>query len=371
MSLRAAVLMIHYMKTNGTFAPAIAYKKFSLFLRSKHIAWKSVHTIGRKQHAIAAALQQKPSGFLLPAVRGRTEPPRSCSGGGKERFMGKITFDEHSKWKKFLSGKGFYVALAACLVAVCGVAVGSFVNSRAGLERDSSTVSSPASNTPSASRDQPVDHPMSNVPDDRTTTTTVNTTRTTTTTKAVTPTGADEPLFVLPLTNQVLREYSAGKQVYSQTMQDWRTHNGVDFQGEKGQKVKALADGTVQSIETDPLWGPVLTLDHGFGILSRYCGVTADKDLAKGDTVEVGDVIGTLGDIPCEILDGSHLHLEILVNDQYTDPVEAIGREVKVVATTTTKAATKTGSGITGSTGTTGSSAAGTTKSTASTATKK
>ena len=110
----------------------------------------------------------------------------------------------------------------------------------------------------------------------------------------------------------------------------------MDFKGEKGQKIKALADGTILSIENDALWGKVVTIDHGFGIKSRYCGIEPG-DIEKGQKVEVSEVIGTLGDIPCELLDGPHLHLEITVNGAYTDPVEAIGREVKAASATTAK----------------------------------
>ncbi len=272
--------------------------------------------------------------------------------------MGKINFDERSKFKRFLSGKGFYVALAVCLVAVCGVAVGTFVNSlpQAGGDSSSQPSSAPTAHT---TKDREVDNPVTNVPDDRTTTTGSTTTTTVhKTTGTVNVTVNPTELFVLPLSNEVLVEFSDGKQVYSRTMDDWRTHDGVDFKGEKGQKIKALADGTILAIEEDTLWGKTLTIDHGFGIQSRYCGIEP-SGVKKGDKVKVSDVIGTLTDIPCELLDGPHLHVEITVNGEYTDPVEAIGREVKAAAattgttttkqttTTTTKKTTTTGKGTT------------------------
>ena len=37
--------------------------------------------------------------------------------------MGKIHFNKDSRFRKFLNGKGFYLALAVCLVAVGAVAV--------------------------------------------------------------------------------------------------------------------------------------------------------------------------------------------------------------------------------------------------------
>lgn len=86
---------------------------------------------------------------------------------------------------------------------------------------------------------------------------------------------------MLPLGNEVLKAFSGGQPVYSETMKDWRTHNGTDFKGEIGAEVKAAADGTILKVENDPLWGGVIEIDHGFNIVSRYCGVTA-KELTPG-----------------------------------------------------------------------------------------
>ena len=246
--------------------------------------------------------------------------------------MGKIHFNKDSRFRKFLNGKGFYLALAVCLVAVGAVAVATFTGSLPKLPIDSSSTASqtePARTTPASTKDQPVDKPITNVPDTRPQSTVPTAPPTTQPTN-----GQDKPtdLFVLPLTNDVMQVFSDGKQVFSQTMNDWRTHNGVDFRGEKGQTVKALADGTIHLVETDPLWGDVLEIDHGYGIRSRYCGVKTT--LKAGDKVTVNQVIGHLTDIPCEMLEDAHLHLEILVDGAYTDPVKALGRDVKYSCTT-------------------------------------
>lgn len=242
--------------------------------------------------------------------------------------MGHINFDKKNGRKA--GWKGFYIALAVCLVAVGGVAVVTFMNTP-GL----STKGNESSGTPTTAPSRPVGQVVSNVPDNRLTTTTVPTTTTTAapTIDTAATTSGPADLFILPLTNEVLKGYSNGQPVYSETMNDWRVHNGVDFKGEAGQKVKALADGSILKMEEDPLWGKVVTIDHGFGIHSRYCGLDAGT-LKEGQTVKVGEVIGTLADVPCELNQGSHLHLEILVNDEYVNPVEAIGRDVKTAGTT-------------------------------------
>ena len=122
--------------------------------------------------------------------------------------------------------------------------------------------------------------------------------------------------------------------LYSETMQDWRTHSGTDFAGEEGQQVKALTGGTVTSAEESPLWGWVITIDHGVGVVSRYAGVT--PTVAVGDSVDVGAVIGSLTDIPCESAQSPHLHLEMTIDGVLVDPVEALAKEVRYADSTIT-----------------------------------
>lgn len=240
--------------------------------------------------------------------------------------MSRMRSDRKSGWKRFFTGKGFYVALAVCLVAVCGIAVATFVDTLPKKTGESSSTPSTSAPVVPPTTERPVDNPVSDVPYDKTTTTASTTSATTPPTKPVDTKPAD--LFMLPIGNEVLKPFSDGQPVYSETMRDWRTHNGTDFKGEKGTEVKAIADGTILKVENDPLWGPVIEIDHGFQIVSRYCGVTA-KELTQGQKVKVGDVIGQLAEIPVEIVDEPHLHLEIQMEGKYVDPVAAIGRETK------------------------------------------
>lgn len=244
-----------------------------------------------------------------------------------------FTNKKDSSWKRWLKDKGFYLAIAVCLLAVGGVAVITFMNAMPVPVDDGSSEPSETSTSrqTTTSATLSVGQIVTGVPDDRTESS-VTTTTTSTQSKA--------DLFVLPLTNTVLQAYSDGKPVYSSTMDDWRTHDGVDFAGEIGQDVKSIADGTIVSIEKDLLWGGKIVVDHGFGTQSIYCGVTA-KGVKAGQAVQAGDVIAVLADIPCEAADGAHLHLEVISGDKHVDPVDAIGREVKYVTSIATATGTQ------------------------------
>lgn len=218
------------------------------------------------------------------------------------------------------SGKGFYIALAVCLVAVCGVAVSSFVS---GLTKDApkTDVTGTTGKVRTTTSAQQVVIPATNIKDERTTTapTTKSTRVTPTTTQA-----AD--LFVFPATNRVLLGFSDAL-IYSQTLEEWVTHNGTDFAAEQGAQVKAVGRGTVLGIYRDSLWGDVVEIDHGGKVISRCYGVKASKNVYVGQLVNAGDIIGTVADIPAEVLSDSHIHLEISANDKYVDPLLLIRGE--------------------------------------------
>ena len=128
------------------------------------------------------------------------------------------------------------------------------------------------------------------------------------------------PQYVLPMGSFITKDYSGDAVVYSNTMQDWRVHTGVDFGDNRAQSVLAIADGTVTDVREDVLWGVVLTIDHGDGIVARYCGLEKGSTPEVDTQVEQGVVIGKLGEIPVESKDGPHLHLEIRRNGERIDP---------------------------------------------------
>jgi len=132
--------------------------------------------------------------------------------------------------------------------------------------------------------------------------------------------------FALPFGTSIVKDYSDGEMVKSATMGDWRVHNGVDFAGEIDQEVLAIQSGTVKSVKDEPLWGFVVTIDHGGGVIVRYCGLSENSTPREGGAVEKGQPIGVIAQVPCEAADGIHLHLEIMVNGKVADPLAVMNR---------------------------------------------
>lgn len=220
-------------------------------------------------------------------------------------------------WTRFFRRNGVYFALIISMLLVGAVIV-------AGLTRQ---ITKPEDEN-SMNAQQQVEQKVTGQKDTRTSSVTTQTTaKLTTTTTAV-----EAPqLYLLPLTNTVQKAFSADGPVYCDTMKDWRLHLGVDFAGEEGQRVKAVARGTVLTVKNDPLWGGVVEIDHGVGVITRYCGVAAL--VRVGDKVDAGQAIGNLQTIPCECAQTPHLHLEMMADGVPIDPVAAIAVDVRYADT--------------------------------------
>ncbi len=132
--------------------------------------------------------------------------------------------------------------------------------------------------------------------------------------------------FAMPMGTDIIKDYSGGEMVYSKTMGDWRVHNGVDFSGSAGNEVVAVADGKITKVTDDGFWGTVVEIDHGNGMVVRYCGIRKESCLAEGTEVKMRDRIGSLGHIPVEIGEEDHLHLEIMIDGEYVDPLKALNK---------------------------------------------
>ena len=129
------------------------------------------------------------------------------------------------------------------------------------------------------------------------------------------------PASTQPFSGRVLNAYSGDELVYSKTLGDWRTHNGVDYACAEGSEVSAPCSGKVTETGTDGRWSSVVTLEDASGRLWRVCGVNSPA-VKPGDTVTAGQKLGTVGTISCECAEEAHIHLEVLQNGQYLDPAK-------------------------------------------------
>lgn len=94
-------------------------------------------------------------------------------------------------------------------------------------------------------------------------------------------------------------------------------HTGIDLRAPGGTKVHASAQGKVVSAGRNGGYGLMVEIEHPSGLTSRYAHMRKLL-VSEGETVEAGDVLGLVGSTGRST--GPHLHYEIRVNGEATDP---------------------------------------------------
>lgn len=130
---------------------------------------------------------------------------------------------------------------------------------------------------------------------------------------------------IMPIDGEILKDFSNSALQFSQTYGDMRLHTGLDIKAELGATVKSSASGTVTATDESALFGKTVTIDHGDGIIIKYCGLE-NVLVSTGKKVNMGDPIAVVGSIPSECADNSHIHLEATKNGEVVSPLDVIGK---------------------------------------------
>ncbi|SHG30311.1 Peptidase family M23 [Bittarella massiliensis (ex Durand et al. 2017)] len=234
--------------------------------------------------------------------------------------------------KKWLRGKGFYVALAVCLLGA-GLASWALIQNAVQSGDPQSQInqevpswdssdtevvekpvtsqpksSSAASNSQSTSSSQGQDSSSSSASAGQQS-------------EPASQQTASNGVFVSPISGETVNPFSDGKVIKDQTLGDWRTHNGIDIKAEAGAQVKACQNGKVTSVRDDDIWGTVVEIQFEGGATGIYKSLSQKVTVKEGQTLKSGDVIGTVAQsIPGESKLGTHLHFELKKDGAYVDP---------------------------------------------------
>ena len=133
--------------------------------------------------------------------------------------------------------------------------------------------------------------------------------------------GQKELNFEKPVDGEIVKEYAKDNLVYSNTLQEWTTHLGIDIKADKTTVVKAAEAGTVKTIKNDPRYGLTIVIEHENGYQTVYSNLLSSEFVVEGEKVEKGQSIGTVGNTAAfEIADEAHLHFEVLKDSIQVDP---------------------------------------------------
>ena len=127
--------------------------------------------------------------------------------------------------------------------------------------------------------------------------------------------------FQYPVEGDILREYAMDELVYSETLDEWTVHQGIDIKADRTTVVKAAEEGTVVAIKNDPRYGLTVIVEHEDGYKTVYSNLLTTEFVVEDEKVEKGQSIGTVGNSAAfEIADEPHLHFELLKDGEYVNP---------------------------------------------------
>ncbi|MEJ5200913.1 MAG: peptidoglycan DD-metalloendopeptidase family protein [Anaerolineales bacterium] len=97
-------------------------------------------------------------------------------------------------------------------------------------------------------------------------------------------------------------------------------HTGVDFSVcANNLNIYAAAPGTIVFTGQLPVKGNFTVIDHGWGVYTGYAH-QSEVFVKVGDTVETGQLIGTIGNTGRSV--GPHLHWELWINGTPVNPID-------------------------------------------------
>lgn len=229
-----------------------------------------------------------------------------------------------NKWRSILGGAGFYVTMAVCLLVV-GIS-GYFLL----FGRGDAPAEDPLPQTEAAAPAPELDEPEEPAVVETISPDPVEVIKPPMPEEEIddTPVVAEAPRQVVPpLDGEVLAAFSVDELMYSETLADWRTHDGVDISAEIGTPVLAACSGNVSSVVDDPLMGTTVTVSHADGYETTYANLQANPPVEAGDAVSAGQAVGSVGDTAAaESAQGPHLHFSVAKYGDVVDPDEFLRR---------------------------------------------
>ena len=131
----------------------------------------------------------------------------------------------------------------------------------------------------------------------------------------------EELKFEAPVSGDIIKDFAMDNLIYSNTLEEWTTHSGIDIKAEKTSIVVAAEKGVVESIKNDPRYGLTITISHANGFKTIYSNLLTTEFVTENEEVEKGQTIGTIGETASfEVADEPHLHFEMYKDGESVNP---------------------------------------------------
>lgn len=224
------------------------------------------------------------------------------------------------KEKNISSNRLYRTILTGCMIAIVGISAVvynlSVPKNLMQNEASHSEKLTSYSKITTEQRNEAANMPATGVPKPITTTTTEKTVA-----------AEEKPYsgeFIAPTSGKVIKDFSEGEMVKSETMGDWRLHNGTDFSAAAGESVLAVQNCAVVSVDKDELWGVTVTVQCPDELYVKYCGLEDSVPVKKGDKLSKGGLVGKAGKLPIESAQENHIHIETTLNGENVNPLTVL-----------------------------------------------
>lgn len=239
--------------------------------------------------------------------------------------------NEHkpSGFRRFLRDNGYYLVIAVCALAI---GVSGYFLLRNEAEKEPEALSVPVTThtekEKSSAPKTPIQSakPSGSTVKDKTKEVTVPKNEAEEVLAPAEPV-PEQRVVAAPVAGETVADYSVASLSYNETTRDWRTHDALDLAAELGSTVRAAESGTVSAVYADDYFGTTVEITHSSGYTTVYANLAADPCVTVGQTVSVGDPIGTVGSSALlEVAQAPHLHFAVRKDGMTVDPAAYLGR---------------------------------------------
>ncbi len=123
-------------------------------------------------------------------------------------------------------------------------------------------------------------------------------------------------LLMMPVKGKIVTRFGSYKN-FTYNVTNFRS--GIDIQADKGEPIRAVCDGKILFANWFKGYGNMVIIDHGDNYYTVYAHIE-DMFKKKGDAVETGEVVATVGDSGS--LNGPELYFEVRHHGKPIDPLK-------------------------------------------------
>jgi len=123
-------------------------------------------------------------------------------------------------------------------------------------------------------------------------------------------------LLMMPVKGKIVTRFGSYKN-FKFNVTNFRS--GIDIQADKGEPIRAVCDGKILFANWFKGYGNMVIIDHGDNYYTVYAHIE-DIFKSKGDAVETGEVVATVGDSGS--LNGPELYFEVRHHGKPIDPLK-------------------------------------------------